>query len=461
MPEAERKKDDVSAQISSLSVQEAIRYLFSLPPRLGSGLILGPPGIGKTEGVIQAAEEEAKRLGKKFVVLNEERARRSHSEFVDLVRDIYVNPDKYYVAVVVSFGAVNPEDLMGVPSIETIRFEGDDLIRFESSAMKLSLSLLTISSRRGRLRRAESAGGYMFDVKYTSIYGLLLIDDALNANDNVRRSFLQAAMKERIVGGFDGALLSRNVRVIATGNLTEHSDLVTPLPKPMVGRAPIFIVEPEPLEKWYSNMVQRYGDGWDRDVYAFLSRYKSMYMNLGMIEDEAPRGPTPRSWTLLALSLHESRDLVERLIKSGEVDKLTAIVEAYIGRSAAMQFVAFKSKPVISVDEALANPGRIDAIAGDLDLVFRFAMQVADRINTEAGSGGGRNIAKYLGLVAKLMDKVSDDIGAFIYGALTDQAKASVRRFVLRPGPGKEERKIAGRIRDMIIKTATASVLSE
>jgi len=74
-----------------MSVEEAVEFAFSLPPTLGA-IILGPPGIGKTESVLRHARLEAQRMGRIFVFANEARASMSMSEYIDLVRRIIKEP---------------------------------------------------------------------------------------------------------------------------------------------------------------------------------------------------------------------------------------------------------------------------------------------------------------------------------------------------------------------------------
>ena len=129
---------------------------------------------------------EGKELNKEFIDLNEKRAMLTEEDYNALLRDIYKNPEKYYVFVMVPFRRVSPEDLLGYPILVHIKDGDKTLMVVEESAMKAPLAILTVSG----------------------VHGVLLIDDALNINDNVRKSFLLAVFNERVVGGFGGAKLS-------------------------------------------------------------------------------------------------------------------------------------------------------------------------------------------------------------------------------------------------------------
>jgi len=444
MPATQSKKENAEEYsdkvIRSMRVDEAAKLAFKIPPTVGF-IMLGPPGIGKTENVIAFATEEAKRLGKELVVLNELRAEKTHDEYIEKVREIMTKPDKHYVVSIVPFGATMPDDLLGVPNIVTVK-DGDKVIGvFEESALKGSLALLTIKG----------------------IHGVLVIDDALNAHDNVRRSFLLAVFQERLVGGFNGVKLSPNVRVIATGNLASESDLANPLPRPMVGRALMVYVKPGDLQSWYNVMEARYKDAWYKDVYAFLKRYEGLYNAPNLIEDEIPTGPVPRAWTLLAKVLHSLRDEIPEMLRTPEGKmQLTSIVAASVGANAAMQFVAFISKPVISVEEVITNPDRLDEVAKDMDLTLRFGVHLADRLDSASRKGEKEKVIKYLTVLGGLMDRTSNDVGVFVYEMLSPEARQMIKSVLTTMSSSKDPmmREVANKIRQTLVAKAVADTLT-
>lgn len=429
----------IRKETRAIPVSKAVEIAFKFPPTIGI-IILGPPGIGKTELVIEWAQREAKSLRKEFVELNDARRKMTREEYRNLLLDIVRNPKKYYVLSIVPFGATMPDDLLGVPQIVSVKDGGEVLALFEESALKGSLAVLSVKD----------------------IHGVLLIDDALNANDNVRKSFLQAAFQERLVGGFDGVRLSPNVRLIATGNLTDESELSTPLQKPMVGRAWMVYTQPNPLKQWYNNMEAKYGDNWFKEIYAFLTRYEQYYSRPDLIEDEPPTGPVPRSWTKLAIALKSIEGTVHSLLGSKEgTDLLMKIVAGFVGIEASAQLVAFLKKPVISVEDAVRNPEEVEKITDDMDMVFRFAVQLATKIKTVLGEGDQEKLFDYLKVLSVLMDKTTKDIGIFTYDMLPSEERRNLKKILrktLRLGD-QEKKEVARKIYSDIISGIVADVL--
>jgi hypothetical protein len=424
-------------KLVEMPVDKAIEYAFKYPPWIAS-IILGPPGIGKTEMAIEQAMQEAMKKGKTFVMLNEAKNKLSESEYRELIRDIIKNPSKYYVFTLISLGSATPDDLMGVPQIVSIT-DGDKVLAVhERTVRKAPLMLLTIKD----------------------IHGVLFIDDALNANDPVRQSFLLHVLNERVVGGVDGVKLSPNVRVIVTGNLTSDSEIAVPLPKPTAGRAWMPRVKPTSLEKWYQKMQSEYKDGWFKEVYAFLKRYENYYCRPDLIEEEPPVGPIPRSWTKLAVALKAIEDDVKAFLKEDDgALMLTQIVSGFVGLEAAQQFVTFLRKPVVSVEDVLKNPAKLDEIADDMDLVFRFAVQLGDKIKTSLSKGETDKLFKYLGVLVKLMDKTTNDIGVFVYEMLSSQEKRYLRKILKQSiaSEDKTKREIAASLRSRVLLNVSIS----
>ena len=72
-------------------------------------LLLGAPGIGKSETVREVAQEIARREGKEFIEYSD-----------DVANEILRNPEKYFLLVDFRLSEVEPADLIGIPRVQEI-----------------------------------------------------------------------------------------------------------------------------------------------------------------------------------------------------------------------------------------------------------------------------------------------------------------------------------------------------
>lgn len=98
------------------------------------------------------------------------------------------------------------------------------------------------------------------------------------------------------------------------------------------------------LDDWLRFMERKYGDEWDKRVYAFLLRFKDEGYILKTPEE--PEGlenfPNPRSWTWLALDLYDGFD---------SLDDIIGLVGEEVGR----KFHAF-IKTEVDVEDLIKAP---------------------------------------------------------------------------------------------------------
>jgi len=235
-------------------------------PLLDRILLLGAPGIGKTEVVKQKAIEEARKLGKIFVDLREA------SE--EIINDILNNPQKYYVYLRIIAPHVFPEDL-GVPKMIN-HSSNRDYVEYVPPKMLKILSL-------------------------PEIHGVLFIDEITNVQRDDQISMYYSLILEK-EAGFQ-LKLSRNVKIILAGNTPEWSNIVRELPAPLINRMKIFEVLPPSVDEWIQYMNKVYGDEWEKACAVYLKLFPS---ELLMPPREAFEAfPTPRSWTLTCKDLYE------------------------------------------------------------------------------------------------------------------------------------------------------------
>jgi MoxR-like ATPase len=74
------------------------------------------------------------------------------------------------------------------------------------------------------------------------------------------------------MAGFVG--FHKDVIVVAAGNRPEESKVAHLISAPLLNRFKVIRVEAPNVDEWKDYMDYKYGDEWDRRVYAFLKAYK-------------------------------------------------------------------------------------------------------------------------------------------------------------------------------------------
>ena len=237
-------------------------------PLIDRLFLLGPPGIGKTEIIKQLSEEEARKKGKIFVDL-----RKAKDEVLD---NILENPSKYFVYYRIIATHVFPEEL-GVPRINGN--PGKEYVEFLPPKILKVLSL-------------------------DEIEGVLFIDEITNVQRDDQLAMLYSLLQEKEASWL--LKLPDSIKIIAAGNPMEWSRIVQPLPEPLINRIIKYeVVEPTP-EEWFNYMERRFGDRWEKLVYAYLRLFPDDMLKPPTGED-MQAFPTPRSWTNLAVTLYHLR----------------------------------------------------------------------------------------------------------------------------------------------------------
>ncbi len=224
-------------------------------------LVLGESGIGKTTAVREAAMELASELRKEFI------------QYDDSVSDqILKNPEKYFVLTQFVMSEAEPSDFLGFPR------DCGDVIKYKP------LQWIRVMSKCA---------------------GMLLIDEFTNET----RSDLQSACYKLIESKTAGfTKLNDEAIIVCTGNAPEHSSIATQLPAPLVSRCVIISADPSNMDEWALWMNARYGDAWDKRLYAFCKSFESTNPNIistPQIQATLEAYPCRRSETKLALLMHQ------------------------------------------------------------------------------------------------------------------------------------------------------------
>ena len=272
----------------SVNTPNVIKLRVTEIPLLDRIILLGPPGIGKTEIIRQKAEEEAKKLGKIFVDLRETIAKNDMKTIEDIIR----NPQKYYVYYRLPATHVVPEDL-GIPRER--RYEARELIlEFIKHIPPLVLAILSIPD----------------------IYGTIFFDEINNVQRDDQITLFYSIIQEK-EAGFD-ITFSRNIKIVLAGNTSDWSEVVRPLPKPLRNRTTLYYVKPPTPKEWVEYMERKYGDEWEKACGIYLQLFPDDILKPPAHDEE--NFPSPRSWTECCRLIYElkkqgaSKEIIEATI---------------------------------------------------------------------------------------------------------------------------------------------------
>jgi len=90
-------------EVEIVELKDLLKRLYNVGDRT-SVIILGEPGIGKSEIVKQLAKEIASESGKEFIEYTD-----------DIADEVMKEPDRYFVFCDIRLTEVEPADLIGIP----------------------------------------------------------------------------------------------------------------------------------------------------------------------------------------------------------------------------------------------------------------------------------------------------------------------------------------------------------
>lgn len=273
-------------------------------------LLLGPPGIGKSESVKQLGMHLAKKLG---------------LEFVEWSQGMEIDPNRHFVYVEFRLSGARDVDLLGLPNI--LADPHADVFRYRVPEW------LAILARPNQ-------------------YGMLFLDELTNpATEDVRAILMQVLGSRRI--GF--SKIGPKIWIIAAGNKPEHSSLASELASPIINRVRIIEFEAPSVKEWINYMTTVYHlTDRSRPVLAFLTA-KPDYLVTEVVPDSTLTPyPSPRAWTGFILD-----------IESGLADYTDC--EQYVGPEAGAAFRAFISYN-IDIEKALSDLSFFKSLTFDQQL---------------------------------------------------------------------------------------------
>ncbi|MCS7118273.1 MAG: hypothetical protein NZ957_05770 [Thaumarchaeota archaeon] len=277
-----------------MRISQIRNYLATISPER-SILILGPPGIGKSESVRDFAVEEAERMGLKFFM---------YDDTADIGEDAYVYVD-------LRLTEMEPSDLIGIPR------DADGYVAYKPLRWAAVL--------------AHAKAGMLF----------------LDELTNISRPDLLAATYKIVLDRRVGFIkLPPSIRIIAAGNRPEESAVANLLPSPLVSRFHVVFVEPPSVSEWVEYMQTRYPE-YDRRIAAYLNRFPEDFIRLPGEGETLSPYPVPRTWTWLANELPVTPD-----------EYVEAKCIGYLGPEVGSRLSAFLRIQVDDPEELLNNPAK-------------------------------------------------------------------------------------------------------
>jgi len=294
-------------------------------------LLLGPPGIGKTEVIISKAKQEAEAKGKIFIDLK--------AATIEEIIQIFKNPNKYYVLYTLNSNSIS-KDEFGIPRVQNAY--GYYFMRLIPPAV---LAVLEIPD----------------------IEGVLFIDEITSLFDDNLFTMYYSIIQAKEASWF--YRFSKKIKVVLAGNPPDSSSLSRVLPEALRNRLTIVYVTPPSIDEWHDYMMNKYGNNWGKFAFAYLKIYPNDFYKPPANDNE--NFPTPRSWDEVA------RMLVE--IEDKEV--LKAYIVGRLGVEVGSRFLSLLETRI--TEEDINNVIRFPPNFSQLDIDKRLLVvySVASRIN--------------------------------------------------------------------------------
>jgi len=345
---------EVVSNLPEISVEEFKNLAFDLYTKgfRNSVLLIGAPGIGKSESVKQLAEKIAKSLDKKFVELE---FRWENGEIVDYSAvfkkaiNILRNPDEYFVLIDLRLTECEPTDLLGIPR----DFSVEDLKVFDYVP-------------------------FIWQLVASASAGILFLDEITNVKRMDIRAVMYKLLRDRRAGWLK---FHDDLLVVGAGNRPEDAVVASLLDAPVVNRVLVLRIKPPNIDEW-AEYMDRHVEDFDRRVVAFLQRFPDFLFQQPDDAETLNPFPTPRTWTELAKITHKVSD-----------EHLDVVSYGYVGLEASTHLVTFLRTEVPDVSDVLKNPSIINNYG--VDGKHLIASQIATEIRNECLNGAKPNLRKF------------------------------------------------------------------
>lgn len=264
----------------------------------------GTFGIGKSFSIRQTGEEIADDEGREFKdwnkLTNEDK------------KELFKNPDKYFVFIDVRLSEFDPSDIKGLPSLD-----GNDTIDWKIPKWAKFITL------------PDSDG--------------ILFFDEINLAPPLVQSSVYKIIYDRIIVENK---INDNVLIIGAGNLTSDKAHTHEIPAPLRDRGSEVELKVPTADDWVMNFAVP--NSIDSRIIAFL-KYKESYLHKVDFTDKQ-KFVTPRGWERVSILIKSMTDmgLIELLVCSA------------IGEGVAREFIAFlKVQNKVNLDAIIRDPRKL------------------------------------------------------------------------------------------------------
>lgn len=367
------------------------------PPR--SIILLGAPGIGKSERVYQCGRLITDVLN--LLLKDDEPVLLYETLTLDNYSKILNEPDKYFVIGDIRLVYyTDPSEIRGIP----LRVRaGEQFMVVDTPSM--------------------------YSMIMSRVAGIMFLDELTNADPMTLNASYQILLDHMV--GF--TKLHNDVIVVGAGNTTDYSITANILPKPLLTRADVKMVKTPKVKEWYRHMLKTYGNKWDFRVYNYLEMKANINRSDppigvdGLIVDPDYFRKTmynqepyncPRSWTEFALKIYMLNnmfnvDVIEEIIKyrkmkasqtnveveqvklklkPDEIENIEHVLKSIIGEGAYQEYMNFASgildiweiiKEIVNYGKAINDTPIMEKVLKKLDdysKVLMFTIKVAEYI---------------------------------------------------------------------------------
>ncbi|MEM1634133.1 MAG: MoxR family ATPase [Nanopusillaceae archaeon] len=304
-------------------------------------LLLGPPGIGKSEIVRQFAIKKAEKINRVFVDWHDISGTEKEEE-------ILKNPEKYFLFVDIKLYEYDPTDIKGFIYID----------EKNEKTVILPWSWIKFFTK-------ENAAGIIF------------LDELNMASpDTVKIAF--QLVYQRVISN---RRISKNVLIVSAGNPTEYNFLASDLPQPLIDRMGIYYVYTNfnSWIKWASN------NNIHPLIIKFLSLYPQyLYYDKRIENQNLLRICTPRSWAMLSDLIYAVEKKFENEDTNIKYNYIKAVASGYLHPEVYSKFAGFLNA-LNNLDmqkitkNIVENPENLLAIRNNIEQVILFVSYVSSQ----------------------------------------------------------------------------------